>query len=133
MLNLFKKKSKTDQMRILVVDDEPDLASTIQCRLAANNYDVITASNGKEGLEKAQSAKPDLILLDNNMPVMTGLEMLEQLRDHPELKNMPVIMLTALCEANDIAAVSAYGISDYVTKPCDHPAIMEKIAHALKT
>ena len=131
MLDLFKK-NKTDQMRILVVDDEADLTTTIQCRLEANKYKVITASNGQEGLKKAETEKPDLILLDNNMPVMTGPEMLEQIRNHPELKDMPVIMVTALCEAEDIASVSAYGISDYITKPFDYPVLMEKIANALK-
>lgn len=119
-------------MRILVVDDEADLTTTIQCRLEANKYKVITASNGQEGLKKAETEKPDLILLDNNMPVMTGPEMLEQIRNHPELKDMPVIMVTALCEAEDIASVSAYGISDYITKPFDYPVLMEKIANALK-
>lgn len=132
MLDLFKKKNKTGQIKILIVDDEADLTSTMQCRLAANNYDVITASNGQQGLEKAQAEKPDIILLDNNMPVMTGPEMLEQLRNHSELKNIPVIMLTALCEAKDIASVSAYGILDYITKPFDYPVLMEKIANALK-
>ena len=119
MLGLFKSKKKSIRARILVVDDEPDLVSTIQCRLKWCRCEVITAANGKEGLEKAISERPDLILLDINMPVMSGREMLERLRNHPDLKDTPVIMLTALCEAQDIAAVSSYGISDYITKPFD--------------
>ena len=91
MLGLFKSKEKTDRVRILIVDDEPDLVDTIQCRLEHGKYDAITAANGKDGLEKAANEKPDLILLDTNMPVMNGHEMLERLRKSPELKNIPVI------------------------------------------
>ena len=66
------------------------------------------------------------------MPVMNGREMLERLRNHPDLKNTPVIMLTAFSEAQDIATVSSYGIADYVTKPFDFTELMEKIANALE-
>jgi len=132
MLKLFKSKSKTARVRILLVDDEPDLVDTIQCRLQANSFDVITASNGKEGLEKAAKEKPDIILLDKNMPIMNGHEMLEQIRKRPETKDIPVIMCTALCEAQDIAAASVYGIADYVTKPFDCTELVEKITNALE-
>ena len=132
MLKLFKSKGKTALVRILLVDDEPDLVDTIQCRLQANNFDVITASNGAEGLEKAAEEKPDIILLDTNMPVMNGHEMLELLRKNPDTKDIPVIMCTALCEAQDIAAASAFGIDDYVTKPFDCTELVEKITNALE-
>lgn len=129
---MFGPKKKLTQARILVIDDEPDLVSTIQCHLRWYHYDVITATNGKEGLEKAVSEKPDLILLDISMPVMSGHEVLERLRKHPDLKDVPVIMLTALCEAKDIATASSYGIADYVTKPFDFTELVEKIANALE-
>ena len=131
MLKLFKSKQKTDRAKILLVDDEPDIVDTIQCRLEANNFDVVTASNGQEGLDKASDEKPDLILLDTNMPVMNGHEMLEHLKKRPDLKGIPVIMCTALCEAHDIAAASAYGIAEYVTKPFDYTDLIEKITGAL--
>jgi len=70
-------------------------------------------------------------LLDTNMPVMNGHEMLQGLRRNPDLKDTPVIMVTAICEAQDIAAASACGISDYVTKPFDFAELMEKIAAIL--
>ena len=132
MFKLFKSKGKTAQVRILLVDDEPDLVDTIQCRLEANNFDVVTASNGQEGLERAAEVKPDLILLDTNMPVLNGHEMLERIRKNPATKDIPVIMCTALCEAQDIAAASAYGITDYVTKPFDFTELIEKITNALE-
>ena len=131
MLGLFKTKKRTSNATILVVDDEADLRSTIQTRLKWNKFNVLTASNGQEGLETAAAEKPDLILLDNNMPVMTGLEMLARLRENPELKETPVIMLTAVCEPQDIAAASLFGVADYVTKPFDFADLTAKISQAL--
>ena len=132
MLELFSSKKKTAKARILVVDNEPDLVSTLQSRLEGCSCEVITAGNGKEGLEKAATEKPDLILLDTNMPDMNGHEMLERLREHPDLKEIPVIVVTVMCEPQDIAIASSYGISDYVTKPFDLVDLMEKITNALK-
>ena len=132
MLGLFKSKRKTKQAMILVVDDEPDLVSTVEYRLKFANYNVITASNGEEGLDRARSEMPDLILLDTNMPVMNGHETLANLRADPAIKAIPVIMLTARCEAQDIAAASAHGVSDYVTKPFDFGDLMTKIQAVLK-
>jgi two-component system chemotaxis response regulator CheY len=65
------------------------------------------------------------------MPVMNGIEMLAQLRENPELKNTPVIMVTAVCEAHDIAAASSFGIVDYITKPFDFTELTEKISEIL--
>lgn len=113
------------------MDDEPDLIATIGCRLEANGYGVLTAANGQEALDKAAVDKPNLILLDNNMPVMNGLEMLRRLRKSPHLQDIPVIMCTALCEPTDISAAQSCGISDYVTKPFDCAELIEKIENAL--
>jgi DNA-binding response OmpR family regulator len=132
MLGLFRAKKKTTPVKILVVDDEPDVVSTVGYRLKFANCLVVTASNGQEGLERAAAEKPDLILLDTNMPGMNGHEMLERLRADPALKHIPVIMLTARCESQDIAAASARGISDYVTKPFDFGQLIEKIHAVLK-
>ncbi len=131
MLGLFKSKKKTANTTILVIDDEPDLLSTIATRLKWNKFNVLTALNGREGLDIAASEKPDLILLDNNMPNMTGLEMLAILRENPDLKTTPVIMVTAVCEPKDIAAASSFGVVDYITKPFDFADLTEKIFQAL--
>lgn len=132
MLGLFKSKKKTSHVRILIVDDESDIVSTIQYRLKFCKFDVITASNGKEGLEKTANERPDLILLDINMPVMDGHEMLERLKNHPDLKDIPVIMLTAYSDKRDIVKAAEFGIADYVTKPFDFTELMEKISTALE-
>jgi CheY-like chemotaxis protein len=132
MLGLFKQKKKVNaQPKILVVDDERDLVSTVAYRLKFAHCIVVTAGDGREALEKAAQEKPDLILLDTNMPVMNGHEALKALRADPELKHIPVIMLTARSAPEDITAASAYGIADYVTKPFDFTELMEKVQAAL--
>ncbi len=132
MLGLFKPKKKSGQTKILVVDDEVDIVSTIQYRLKFCNFVVVTANNGKDGLEAAAKEKPDLILLDINMPIMSGHEMLERLRNNPELKEIPVIMLTAYSDTRDVSKAAGLGISDYVTKPFDFTDLMEKITKAVE-
>ena len=131
MLDMFKSKKKTQQAKILIVDDEPDYLSAVQYHLGWSNYEIITAVNGKEALEKAESEKPDLILLDTSMPVMDGHEVLEQLSKNPELKQIPVIMVTASCEVLDIATASSYSVADYVAKPFDFAELTKKIESAL--
>jgi len=132
MLGLFKSKKKSAPAKILVVDDEPDHVSTVQCRLEWCHYKVIIATNGKEALEKAVNEKPDLILLDTSMPVMNGHEMLERMRKHPVLKDTPVIMVTAFCNSEDIATASSFGVVDYVAKPFDFTELVEKISNVLE-
>jgi two-component system alkaline phosphatase synthesis response regulator PhoP len=131
MLGLFKSKKKTSRARVLVVDDEADIVSTVQYRLEFCEFEVITAANGKEGLEKAANEKPDLILLDISMPVMGGHEMLERLKNSPELKDIPVIMFTAFSDAKDVAKAVELGVADYVTKPFDFTDLMGKITNVL--
>jgi DNA-binding response OmpR family regulator len=121
----FKKKS--NRVKILVVDDEPNIVQTLQDRLEMNEYDVCVASNGKEGLDLALKEKPDVILLDVIMPIMDGHEMLEALRQRPEGQAVSVIMLTARSQMQDIARANACGIEDYIVKPFDLSELLEKI------
>ena len=131
MFGLSKTSKKAAPARILVVDDEPDCLSIIQCRLEWCHYEVISAGNGEEALKLAEDEKPDLILLDTNMPVMNGLDVLERMRKNPALRGTPVIMVTALCERQHIDAASAYGVADYVTKPVDFTSLLDKISKIL--
>ena len=133
MLGLFKPKKKNERARILVVDDEPDLVDTMRRRLEYFDWDVTTASDGQQGLESALNEKPDLIVLDIDMPVMNGHEMLKQLRERPELKDIPVIMCTMSDKVQDITKASSNNICDYLTKPFDFADLTEKIAAALKS
>jgi DNA-binding response OmpR family regulator len=127
MFDLFGFKKKSDKVKILVTDDEPNIVQTLQDRLEMNGYTVVTATNGKEGLETALKEKPDVILLDVIMPIMDGHEMLEALRKQPEGKDPSVIMLTARSQMQDIARANSCGISDYIVKPFDLSELLEKI------
>ncbi len=131
MFGLFKSGKKSGKPKILIVDDEPDYVTTIQQHLEWSNYRTAVAVNGQEGLEKAASEQPDLILLDTNMPIMNGHETLEHLSKDPQLKNIPVIMVTAACEMDDIATASSFGVVDYIAKPFDFAELKEKIANAI--
>ena len=127
MFDFLGLKKKTDKTKILVVDDEPNIVQTLQDRLEMNEYIVVTASNGKEGLNVALKESPDIILLDVIMPIIDGHEMLEALRRHPDGKDIAVIMLTARNHTNDIARANVCGIEDYIVKPFDLSKLLEKI------
>jgi two-component system, OmpR family, alkaline phosphatase synthesis response regulator PhoP len=81
--------------KILVVDDEVHIVQVVAIKLRNNGFEVITAENGAEGLELAIQERPDLIVSDFQMPVMSGLEIIENLRAKPETRDIPVVMLTA--------------------------------------
>lgn len=127
MFDFLGLKKKTSKTRILVVDDEPNIVQTLQDRLEMNEYEVVTAGNGREGLEKFEEEHPDVILLDVIMPIMDGHEMLEALRKRPRGQDVSVIMLTARSQTQDIARANACGIDDYIVKPFDLSELLEKI------
>ncbi len=127
MFEFFGFKKKADKTKILVIDDEPNIVQTLQDRLEMNEYRVFTAHNGRDGLEKFEREKPDVILLDVIMPVMDGLEMLETLRKRPDGQDVSIIMLTARSQTQDIARANACGIDDYIVKPFDLSELLAKI------
>jgi len=127
MFEFLGLKKKADKTKVLVVDDEPNIVQTLRDRLEMNEYKVITACNGKEGLEAALQEKPDVILLDVIMPIMDGHEMLEALRRQPGGEGPSVIMLTARSQTQDISRANACGIDDYIVKPFDLSELLEKI------
>ena len=132
MFDFMGLKKKAEKIKVLVVDDEPNIVQTLQDRLEMNEYIVSTAGNGREGLKKAQQEKPDVILLDVIMPVMDGHEMLEVLRKQPDCNDISVIMLTARSQTQDIARANACGIDDYIVKPFDLSELLEKIETVLE-
>jgi len=104
-------------LRILVCDDERHIVRLIQVNLERQGYTVITAFDGKEGLEKVKSEKPDLCVLDVMMPYMDGFEVLKNIRRDPETVNLPVIMLTAKAQDKDVFEGYHFGADMYLTKP----------------
>lgn len=103
--------------RILVVDDEPDFLEVITVRLEANDYEVITACDGKEALEKIKTEKPDAVLLDILMPGIDGLEVLKKIRKADS--KLPVYMLTAFSTDERFKMANKFGASGFIVKTTD--------------
>ena len=109
---------------ILVVDDEERIVNFLRSKLKASGYEVLTASNGLEGLEQAQAQEPDLIVLDLLMPKMDGLEMLKELRS---FSTVPVIILTAKGADTDRIKGLQLGADDYLPKPFNPDELVARI------
>jgi len=103
--------------KILVVDDERHIVRLVEVNLQRAGYDVVTAYDGVEALEKVASEKPDMIVLDVMMPRKDGFEVLQDLQATPGTQNIPVIMLTAKAQDADIFRGWQSGVSSYLTKP----------------
>lgn len=103
--------------KILVCDDERHIVRLIQVNLERAGYIVVTAFDGKEGLEKIRAEKPDCCVLDVMMPYMDGFEVLKNLRREPATEALPVIMLTAKAQDKDVFDGYHYGADMYLTKP----------------
>ena len=105
MFEFFGLRKKVSKTKILVVDDDPNILRTLRDRLERSGYEILTASNGKEGLETALQDKPDVVLLDIIMPIMDGHEMLEALRRQPFGEEPSVIMFTARSQKQDFSGL----------------------------
>ncbi|MFP4475950.1 MAG: ATPase, T2SS/T4P/T4SS family [Desulfatibacillaceae bacterium] len=117
--------------RILVADDSATVRSMLKHVLEAEGYDVLLAGDGLEALRTAHQRKPDLILLDNVMPQMTGLSVIKKLKSHLSLRYIPIIMITARDEVeNEVSSLEA-GADDYVTKPLEKRRLMARIRRYL--
>ncbi|MBN2182422.1 MAG: response regulator [Sedimentisphaerales bacterium] len=103
--------------KVLVVDDEIHIVHVVAIKLRNNGYEVISANNGEEAFELACKNKPDIIVTDFQMPVMTGMELVEKLRQHEDTKDTPVIMLTARSFAISKEQQELLKISDCLSKP----------------
>jgi two-component system alkaline phosphatase synthesis response regulator PhoP/two-component system response regulator VicR len=103
--------------KILAVDDEKHIVRLVQVNLERAGYEVVTANDGKEALQKVQEEKPDLVVLDVMMPYMDGFEVLQNLRRNPSTREIPVIMLTAKAQDADVFKGWQSGVDCYLTKP----------------
>ena len=125
--------------KILIVDDEPDMVTFLQCLLEDNGYTTITARDGEEGFNMAKSEKPDLISLDLLMPNQTGIKMFRELRKDEEIKNTPVVMVTGFAK-DDVPQmdfkvwISKRSIKPpeaYIEKPVDKDLLLDAIKKAV--
>lgn len=118
--------------KILVVDDSDSFQETMRSLLSMANFDVITASDGKEGFEKISKDSPDLVILDCNMPEMDGYQVVKAMRADPLLANKPVIMLTGRDTEYDEILGLSLGIDDYIIKPFNPSLLVARVNSALQ-
>jgi len=116
------------KLKILVVDDEKVISDTVTLILQSRNYEVIVASNGAEGVAKAKSEHPDLILLDIKMPVMNGHDACVILKEDKSTKKIPVLMFTGQGDRDAVMKARITGADDYVIKPFTMETLLTKIS-----
>ncbi len=119
-------------IKILLVDDEPDILDFVSYNLKAEGYKVSTAASGKAGVSKAKEFKPDLILLDVMMPEMDGIEACDQIRKLPGLENTVIAFLTARGEDYSQVAGFEAGADDYITKPVKPKVLTSRLKALLR-
>jgi two-component system alkaline phosphatase synthesis response regulator PhoP len=125
-VNMAKKK-------IMVVDDEENLVELVKDIMENEDFEVVTATNGDECLEKLRTEKPDLILLDMMMPGMSGREVCERIRKNPKTKNLKVAFLTvARFSELGKGVLSSLGVVDYITKPFENQELVKRVKRILK-
>ena len=123
---------KKKNTKILLVDDEPDILEIIGYNLAQEEYQIFTASNGKEAIATAKKVIPDLIIMDVMMPEMDGMEACESIRKIPELSNVLITFLTARSEDYSQVAGFDAGADDYITKPIKPKLLVSKVKALLR-
>jgi two-component system alkaline phosphatase synthesis response regulator PhoP len=117
--------------KILVADDEIHIVQVVSIKLRNNGFEVINAENGRQAYELACSEKPDLIITDYQMPEMSGLELIESLRDTPDLAEIPVVMLTARGFAIEDDLKERLKISECLSKPFSPRELLQSVTDIL--
>ena len=124
--------SETKTRKILIADDEPDILELLHYSLIRHGYQVYTATNGDEAIEKAKAFRPDLVILDIMMPGKNGVEVCEILRAQPQFKNTLIMFLTALSDdATQIQGLTM-GADDYISKPVSTNVFLSKVQSLLR-
>ena len=118
--------------KILVVEDQEDNRQILRDLLGATDYQMVEAENGQEALEAVAKHKPDLILMDIQLPVMDGYEATRRIKSNPEWKAIPIIVVTSYALSGDAEKARAAGCDDYVTKPYSPRQLLAKIREYLK-
>jgi CheY-like chemotaxis protein len=118
-------------VKLLLADDQEALRRLLRLTLATSGVEILEASDGEQALQLARSARPDLILLDWNMPGMPGLEVARHLRHDPDTRHLHIVMLTARTQVADRRAAAEAGVRDYLTKPFSPIALLEKVREVL--
>lgn len=118
--------------KVLIVDDEQDIVESLKFVLENEGYNCFTALNGEDGLNTAKEILPDLIILDIMMPKMNGYKISRLLKFDSKYKDIPIIMLTARSQEEDKLIGNETGANEYITKPFDLEAVVNKVNEYLK-
>jgi two-component system, OmpR family, phosphate regulon response regulator PhoB len=119
-------------IRILIIEDERALTDVLTYNLGREGFETVAAHDGQEGLRKAQTLLPDLIILDLMLPVLNGLEVCRELRAGDHTRSIPIVMLTAKAEETDQVVGFSLGADDYVTKPFSVKVLVQRIRALLR-
>jgi phosphoribosyl 1,2-cyclic phosphodiesterase/CheY-like chemotaxis protein len=114
------------RLSVLIVDDDPNIHLLVEAALA-KDYDVLTAEDGEEGLQKLENCHPDMVVLDLNMPNLGGIAVLKKLRADPSLSNLPVLVLTVSGNESSTRAAFEAGATDFLTKPFSIPQLNTRV------
>ena len=114
-------------MTVLVIDDDPVILDLLRVNFEIEGFDVVTATNGEEGLERAQAIRPDVVISDIMMPKRDGLQLLGDLKADPETEDLPVILLSAKAQKSEVQEGLDLGADDYVTKPFDPIKLIDRL------
>jgi DNA-binding response OmpR family regulator len=118
--------------RVVCIEDEPEMIDLVRLILGRKGYDVIGANGGIEGLDAVRRERPDIILLDLMMPDMDGWEVYQQIKADPELKHIPVVVVTAKAQSIDkVLGLHIANVDDYITKPFGPQELLESIEKIL--
>ncbi len=120
------------EKKVLIVEDEETIQRLFKDVLEKVGYKIIIAGDGEQGVQLASKEKPDLILMDMQMPIKNGLEATREIKGNPLTNNIPVVALTALAMKGDEERVRAAGCDDYISKPVQIRALLEKVASYFK-
>lgn len=116
-----------EKKRLLIVDDEPDLAEMVKFRLEANGYEILLASDGQQALEVARKEKPDLIILDLMLPKMDGYKVCGLLKKDARYSGIPIIIFSAKAQEDNIKLCQEMGADAYIVKPFEPQVLLDKI------
>ena len=117
-----------DAKRVVCIEDEPEMIDLVRLILGRKGFDVIGANGGIEGLETVQRERPDLVLLDLMMPDMDGWEVYQQMKADDDLRNIPVVVVTAKAQSIDkVLGLHIAKVDDYITKPFGPQELLESV------
>ena len=121
-----------DQMRVVCIEDEPEMIDLVRLILGRKGFDVIGAAGGIEGLEKVKREKPDIVLLDLMMPDMDGWEVYQQIKADPDVSDIPIVVVTAKAQSIDkVLGLHIAKVDDYITKPFGPQELLESVEKIL--